>query len=171
MVVEVAAPERLMNVKEVAEYLGVCPRTVWTLRAEGNFAPVTKIGKKRLVLDLSCRRRGNSYFIVTDRWQKYTEVAINEQVLMELSSSCDEFLIHAADVEGKCAGVEIDLVDMLGRWSPLPTTYAGGIRHKSDIECIRDRGNGRLDFTIGSALDIFGGSLFSYEEAVALGRK
>jgi len=141
------------------------------LHAERLANMVAKIGRKRLVLDLSCRRRGDSYFIVTDRWQKFTEVAITEQVLMELSNSCDEFLIHAADVEGKCAGVEIDLIDMLGRWSPLPTTYAGGIRHKSDIECIRDRGNGRLDFTIGSALDIFGGSLITYQEAVALGHE
>ena len=121
--------------------------------------------RQRLVLDLSCRRRGDSYLIVTDRWQKFTEVAISEQILAEFARSCDEFLIHAADVEGKCAGVEVDLLDMLGRWSPIPTTYAGGIRDRRDLELIRDRGRGRLDFTIGSALDIFGGSHFTYKEA------
>ncbi len=128
---------------------------------------VTKIGKERLVLDLSCRRKGDSYWIVTDRWQKFTEVEISEEVLNDLSHSCDEFLIHAADVEGKCAGVEVDLIDMLGRWSPIPTTYAGGIRDMGDLAILRDRGRGRLDFTIGSALDIFGGTRFTYREAVA----
>jgi len=132
---------------------------------------VAKIGKERLVLDLSCRKRGDSYCIVTDRWQKFTEVEISERVLADLSLSCDEFLIHAADVEGKCAGVEVDLIDMLGRWSPIPTTYAGGIRNMEDLEVIRKRGKNRLDFTIGSALDIFGGRLFTYDEAVAFGRQ
>lgn len=132
---------------------------------------VAEVGRQRLVLDLSCRRRGDSYLIVTDRWQKFTKVAISEQVLAELARSCDEFLIHAADVEGKCAGVEADLLDMLGRWSPIPTTYAGGIRDRGDLELIKDRGQGRLDFTIGSALDIFGGSLFSYKEAATFHRQ
>ena len=132
---------------------------------------VAEIGRKRLVLDLSCRRRGDSYFIVTNRWQKFTKVAISERVLADLSRFCDEFLIHAADVEGKCAGVEAELLDMLGRWSSIPTTYAGGIRDRGDLECIREKGRDRLDFTIGSALDIFGGSLFTYEEAVAFSRK
>lgn len=132
---------------------------------------VAGIGRERLVLDLSCRRRGDSYLIVTDRWQKFTEVEIDERVLADLSRSCDEFLVHAADVEGRCQGVEADLIDMLGRWSPIATTYAGGIRNRDDLAILKDRGRGRLDFTIGSALDIFGGSLFSYAEAAAYGKK
>ena len=132
---------------------------------------VAKIGRERLVLDLSCRRKGEAYFIVTDRWQKFTDVRIDAQVLVDLSRSCDEFLIHAADVEGKCSGVEVDLIDLLGRCSPVPTTYAGGIRDKSDLDLISERGRGRLDFTIGSALDIFGGTHFTYREAVAFNGK
>ncbi len=131
---------------------------------------VAKIGKERLVLDLSCRRVGDSYCIVTDRWQKFTQVEISERVLQDLSRSCAEFLVHAADVEGRCAGVEVELIDMLGRWSPIPTTYAGGIHDMADLEILRDKGKGRLDFTIGSALDIFGGTRFSYEEVVRYGR-
>jgi phosphoribosylformimino-5-aminoimidazole carboxamide ribotide isomerase len=127
---------------------------------------VSAIGKKRLVLDLSCRRRGDSYYIVTDRWQKFTEVTISARTLDALARYCDEFLIHAADVEGMCRGIETDLVELLGRLSPIPATYAGGISSIGDLELIRRFGGGRLDFTIGSALDIFGGSSLTYREAV-----
>lgn len=128
---------------------------------------VKKVGRKRLVLDLSCRKRDDKYYIVTDRWQNFTEVVISEHVLDEFSRSCDEFLIHAADVEGKCAGIELDLVERLGRWSSIPTTYAGGVRGLADLELVRDMGQGRLDATVGSALDIFGGTSMTYEEALA----
>jgi phosphoribosylformimino-5-aminoimidazole carboxamide ribotide isomerase len=127
---------------------------------------VSKIGKERLVLDLSCRLQGDRYYIVTDRWQKFTEVVISAQTLVELAAYCDEFLIHAADVEGLCRGVETGLVELLGRLSPIPTTYAGGVSSIDDLELIDRAGGGRLDFTIGSALDIFGGSSISYREAV-----
>jgi len=119
---------------------------------------VAAIGKERLVLDLSCRKRGNGYIIVTDRWQKFTETAVNEETLAGLAHFCDEFLIHAADVEGKCAGIELPLVDLLAA-CPIPVTYAGGIRDMADIELIASHGKRRVDFTVGSALDIFGGSL------------
>ena len=124
-------------------------------------------GKERLVLDLSCRRRGDEYYIVTDRWQTFTEEKISEATLRELAGYCDEFLIHGADVEGKCAGVEGGLVRMLGKWATIPTTYAGGISKMSDLDLIRTIGHGNLDATIGSALDIFGGSLITYRDAVA----
>jgi phosphoribosylformimino-5-aminoimidazole carboxamide ribotide isomerase len=117
------------------------------------------VGRRRLVLDLSCRRRDNDYYIVTDRWQKFTSETISPANLEALAAFCDEFLIHAADVEGRCAGIEEELVEKLGRWSPLPTTYAGGIRNFDDLRLIEDAGGGRLDATIGSALDIFGGAL------------
>ncbi|MFV0436671.1 MAG: phosphoribosylformimino-5-aminoimidazole carboxamide ribotide isomerase [Desulfopila sp.] len=125
------------------------------------------VGKERLVLDLSCRRRGNGYCIVTDRWQKFTDVEIGPAVLEDLGSCCDEFLIHAADVEGKCAGIEEELVIQLGSWSPVPTTYAGGVRDLGDLARIGELGRGRLDVTAGSSLDIFGGSTLRYAEAVA----
>jgi len=127
---------------------------------------VQVVGRNRLVLDLSCRKKNNDYFIVTDRWQKFTEVVISEQVLAELSSYCDEFLIHAADVEGKCAGIEVDLVEKLALWTPLPTTYAGGVRDLQDLRLLQESGQDRLDVTIGSALDIFGGKGLTYREAV-----
>lgn len=127
---------------------------------------MSETGREHLVLDLSCRRRGDEYYIVTDRWQKFTEVVISEQTLVDLSVYCDEFLIHAADVEGLCRGIEVELVDLLGRLSPIPTTYAGGVSSIDDLELINRFGGGRLDFTIGSALDIFGGTSIRYSEAV-----
>ena len=128
---------------------------------------VAEVGKDRLVLDLSCRRRGNDFFVVTDRWQRFTDVRVDKSSLRELADSCAEFLIHAADVEGRCEGVEAGLVRLLGRHSPIATTYAGGIRNIEDLELIRQAGGGRLDATIGSALDIFGGTSITYAEAVA----
>jgi phosphoribosylformimino-5-aminoimidazole carboxamide ribotide isomerase len=124
------------------------------------------VGKERLVLDLSCRRKDGEYYIVTDRWQKFTDVIITAEVLKELALSCDEFLIHAADVEGKCSGIEVELVKKLAQWSPIPITYAGGIRDIRDMQLIREIGQGRMDATIGSALDIFGGTTLSYQDAV-----
>ena len=131
---------------------------------------VRTVGKNRLVLDLSCRKRGDDYYIVTDRWQKFTEVAITAKSLAEFGRSCDEFLIHAADVEGKCEGVEVGLLEKLSAWADCPTTYAGGVRHLADLELIDRLGRGRLDVTIGSALDIFGGSGITYRQAVAFHR-
>ncbi len=127
---------------------------------------VAAVGRDRLVLDLSCRVRGNAYFVVTDRWQKFTGFEINQKNLEELAGYCSEFLIHAVDVEGQCRGIQADLVEKLGKWTPIPTTYAGGIRSLQDIEMIRSLGKGNLDFTVGSALDIYGGNL-SYREVVA----
>lgn len=128
---------------------------------------VHAVGREKLVLDLSCRRKGEHYHIVTDRWQKFTEVVISASVLETLAKSCDEFLIHAADVEGKCSGIEAELVKKLAIWSPLPTTYAGGIRDLEDMQFIREVGKGKLDATVGSALDIFGGRTLKYSDAVA----
>jgi len=128
---------------------------------------VRLVGKGRLVLDLSCRRRDGRYWVVTDRWQKFTDVEVNDGSLERLSSSCDEFLVHAADVEGRCQGVEEDLVALLGKWQGIPITYAGGIRSMEDIRLIADAGGGRLDFTVGSALDIFGGEGLRYDEVVS----
>ena len=120
---------------------------------------VSLIGKKHLVLDLSCRYVGDDYYIVTDRWQKVTRVKMNLQTLEMLAEFCDEFLIHAVDVEGKASGVEQEVVRRLGERQVLPVTYAGGIHSFEDIEWIRKAGNGFVDFTVGSALDLFGGTI------------
>lgn len=126
-----------------------------------------EVGREHLVLDLSCRRRGGEYYIVTDRWQKFTETALNREVLEELSSHCDEFLIHAVDVEGRASGIETPLAAMLGDWHKIPVTYAGGVGSFADLEQLRAWGQGRLDVTIGSALDLFGGPM-SYETVLKL---
>jgi phosphoribosylformimino-5-aminoimidazole carboxamide ribotide isomerase len=122
------------------------------------------IGRQHLVLDLSCRRRSNDYYIVTDRWQTYTQEKITFQLLDRLSRYCSEFLIHAVDVEGRCQGIETPLVALLGQWQVIPITYAGGIHAPTDLETIARLGQGRLDFTVGSALDIFGGHGLKYRD-------
>jgi phosphoribosylformimino-5-aminoimidazole carboxamide ribotide isomerase len=131
----------------------------------------TSAGRERLVLDLSCRRQGSEYFIVTDRWQRFTAVTISASNLERLAESCSEFLIHAVDVEGLQQGVDPELLCRLGEWSRLPTTYAGGIATPADIERVRVMGRGRLDYTVGSALDIFGGRGLCYRELVDLDRR
>jgi phosphoribosylformimino-5-aminoimidazole carboxamide ribotide isomerase len=132
---------------------------------------VEAIDKARLVLDLSCRRRGEGYFVVTDRWQKFTDVAVSRENLEKLAAWCAEFLIHAVDVEGQCRGIDQELVANLAQWSPIPTTYAGGASSLADLETVTRLGEGRIDLTIGSALDIFGGSGVRYEDALAFNRR
>ena len=132
---------------------------------------VRVIGKNRLVLDLSCRRRGEDYFVVTDRWQTFTELAISRETLQMLAGSCAEFLIHAVDVEGSCRGIDRELVETLGRWTPIPTTYAGGANSLSDLEEVTRLGLEKVDLTIGSALDIFGGNGVKYEDVVKFNRR
>ena len=132
---------------------------------------VKVIGKDRLVLDLSCRRRGEDYFVVTDRWQNFTELVVNAETLRKLSGSCAEFLIHAVDVEGLCLGIDRELVEKLGRWTPAPATYAGGANSISDLEEVTKLGQGKIDLTIGSALDIFGGHGVRYEDVVKFNRR
>jgi phosphoribosylformimino-5-aminoimidazole carboxamide ribotide isomerase len=129
------------------------------------------IGKGRLVLDLSCRWRSNDYFVVTDRWQKFTALAISRENLEKLAAWCAEFLVHAVDVEGQCRGIDQELVFRLGQWSPIPTTYAGGASSLADLETVTRLGQGRIDLTIGSALDIFGGSGVRYEDVVAFNNR
>lgn len=126
---------------------------------------VAKVGQERLVLDLSCRKKGLEYYVVTDRWQKFTNFTVTPEHISSLSQYCAEFLIHAVDVEGLCNGILPDLVKILAACPDRSITYAGGIRSMEDIEAIRRFGQGRIDFTVGSALEIFGGSL-SYEAIV-----
>lgn len=125
------------------------------------------VGREHLVLDLSCRRRERQYYIVTDRWQKFTEEAVSKETIERLQEYADEFLIHAVDVEGKANGVERELVQMLSEFASIPITYAGGVGSYEDIETIRILGRGKLNITIGSALDIFGGTL-EYDRVIRM---
>ena len=118
-----------------------------------------RVGRERLVLDLSCKKLGDCYRIVTDRWQKVTEEVVNEALLDRLASYCDEFLIHAVDVEGKAQGIEQEVVRLLGNWGKLPITYAGGVHNYRDLELLQELGRNRLNVTVGSALDLFGGEM------------
>ncbi len=127
---------------------------------------VDAVGKSHLVLDLSCRKKDDSYYIVTDRWQKFTDEVITEELLDELSQYCDEFLIHAVDVEGKASGIEKELVSLLGDWGKIPLTYAGGVHSFEDLRLIKELGHNRVNVTIGSALDLFGGSM-KFEDVIA----
>ncbi len=120
---------------------------------------VSAAGKEHLVLDLSCRKKDGDYYIVTDRWQKFTDVKITGKVLKEMTSWCSEFLIHAVDVEGKASGIETPLAELLSELEDFPVTYAGGVGSFEDLNELRRAGKGRLDVTIGSALDLFGGSM------------
>lgn len=124
-------------------------------------------GREHLVLDLSCRKREGQYYIVTDRWQRFTEEMVSKETMEKFQEYADEFLIHAVDVEGKANGVEQELVQMLSEFASIPITYAGGVGSYADIETIRTLGKGKLNITIGSALDIFGGTL-AYDRVIRM---
>lgn len=116
------------------------------------------VGKEKIVLDLSCRKRDGKYYIVTDRWQKYTDVVFDKDTINILKDFCCELLVHAVDIEGKKSGIDTKLVDILSS-SPVLSTYAGGISSIEDIELVKKQGKNKVDFTIGSALDLFGGEI------------
>ncbi len=128
------------------------------------------VGSERLVIDLSCRRREDRWWVATQRWQRVIPVEVNATTLQQLSAYCSEFLVHAADVEGLCRGIDEDLVAALGRWSTLPCTYAGGGRSFDDLERVATLSQGRIDLTFGSALDLFGGSGVRYVDCVSYNR-
>ncbi|WP_248926857.1 phosphoribosylformimino-5-aminoimidazole carboxamide ribotide isomerase [Paenibacillus hamazuiensis] len=126
---------------------------------------VSEIGKERLVIDLSCKEKDGKWFVVTNQWKTFSSFEVNKANLAELESYCDEYLVHAVDVEGKRVGIHEHLVKHLAECVTIPTTYAGGARSLDDLELFRKLTEGRMDITIGSALDIFGGDL-SYEEVI-----
>lgn len=148
--------------------------TSW-LFPDGQFAPERlealsrAVGRERLVIDLSCRRRGCGWAVAIQRWQRLTDTALDGGLFARLAGHCSEFLVHAADVEGLCRGIDHDLVECLARWSPLPVTYAGGARELADLALVEDLSEGRVDLTIGSALDLFGGRI-PYDACVAWNR-
>ncbi|MDO4975814.1 MAG: phosphoribosylformimino-5-aminoimidazole carboxamide ribotide isomerase [Eubacteriales bacterium] len=128
---------------------------------------VNVTGKEHLVLDLSCRKKDGRYYIVTDRWQKFTDVLLNRETLEQLSSYCSEFLIHAVDVEGKASGIEEEIAALLGDWDGIPVTYAGGVGSFEDLRKLKELGKGKVDVTIGSALDLFGGNM-AFEQVLSV---
>lgn len=164
---------------------GICPENAREFLAEGashvivtsyvfsdgrvNYHNLEKLvnvtGKEHLVLDLSCRKREDSYYIVTNRWQKFTEEKITLELLDRLMEYADEFLIHAVDVEGKASGIERELAELLGNWAKIPITYAGGVGSFEDLRLLKKAGRGKLNVTIGSALDLFGGTM-AYEKVL-----
>jgi phosphoribosylformimino-5-aminoimidazole carboxamide ribotide isomerase len=120
---------------------------------------VDAAGKEHLVLDLSCRKKEDAYYVVTDRWQKFTEEKVTLELMEKLGAYCDEFLIHAVDVEGKAKGIEVTLAKLLGEYNGHPVTYAGGVGSMEDIQTLKMAAGGKVDVTVGSALDLFGGTI------------
>jgi phosphoribosylformimino-5-aminoimidazole carboxamide ribotide isomerase len=143
----------------------------------GKFRPeslaswVKAIGADKLVIDLSCRRTRHGWTVAMNRWQTLTELHVTPATLDRLAPHCAEFLVHAADVEGLCAGIDAELVALLGAWGKLPLTYAGGASTLEDLELIQQAGQGRVDVTVGSALDLFGGNGLRYDDLVAWNRR
>lgn len=131
---------------------------------------VEVVPKENLVIDLSCRKTKDGYFVATDRWQTVTDCRVDGALFERLQALCSEFLVHAVDVEGLCRGIETDLVKQLGSWCSLPCTYAGGARSFDDLELVAELSHGRVDLTFGSSLDLFGGRLVRYEECVQWNR-
>ena len=180
---EASVNQALLALRETPGYLqvggGITPENAWRFldagashvivtsyvfkNGEVNYDNLKKlraeVGKEHLVLDLSCAKRTNKYYIVTDRWQKVTNVEVNADTLDEFSDYCDEFLVHAVDVEGKQSGIERDVAEILGKWGKMPITYAGGVHSFEDLDELRRYGDGRIDVTVGSALEIFGGKM------------
>lgn len=131
---------------------------------------VAAVGRERLVIDLSCRRTATGWKVAMNRWQTLTDMDVTAATLDSLLPYCDEFLIHAADVEGLCGGVDMELVRFLGSWGKCPVTYAGGAASMADVQLVAEAGAGLVDVTVGSALDLFGGTGICYEELAAMSR-
>ena len=133
-----------------------------------------QVGQARVVIDLSCRRTNEgskpSWQVAMNRWQTLTDVEITTANLNRLAKYAGEFLIHAADVEGLCNGIDVELVELIGGWSGIPMTYAGGIASMDDVRLVQDLSGGTVDVTVGSALDLFGGNGVRYEELMRWNR-
>ncbi len=125
------------------------------------------VGRERLVVDLCCRSVGEGWRVAMNRWQRLTDLPVEGRTLDRLSDDCAEFLVHAADVEGLCGGIDERLVALLGKWGRAPVTYAGGTRGIEDLDRVQSLSGGNVDLTIGSALDLFGGDLVRYGDCVA----
>lgn len=150
--------------------------TSWLFDEHGKFqqskldAVVKVVGVERLVIDLSCKATQDGWMVAMNRWQTLTDLVVDKELLTRLAPFCAEFLVHAVDVEGKCRGIDEALVRCLGVWCDKPVTYAGGARDLNDLARVQQLSAGNVDVTIGSALDIFGGSV-SYNDCVAFNRR
>lgn len=147
--------------------------TSWLFDEEAKFQSdrlerlVKAIGKQKIVIDLSCKRTKDGWQVAMNRWQTLTDLSVNSQTLDQLASQCDEFLIHSADVEGKCEGIDTELVELMGSWGKIPMTYAGGVAAMDDVEKVATVSGGKVDVTVGSSLDLFGGSGVRYQDLIA----
>lgn len=147
--------------------------TSWLFDENGKFSKdrlqelAREVGREHLVVDLSCRRVEDGWKVAMNRWQTLTDVEITITALDVLAEWCSEYLVHAADVEGLCKGIDTELVEVLGSWDGIPVTYAGGVASMSDVQSISARSGGRVDFTVGSALDLFGGNGVQYGELLS----
>lgn len=139
---------------------------------DGQFLPeqlqdlVDAVGREKLIIDLSCRRTTDGWTVAMNRWQTLTNLKVDFSTLDLLANQCAEFLIHAADVEGLCGGIDEELVRLLGSWGRIPLTYAGGVAHMQDVQKVQELSDGKIDVTVGSALDLFGGSGVAYADLV-----
>jgi phosphoribosylformimino-5-aminoimidazole carboxamide ribotide isomerase len=151
--------------------------TSWLFDREGRFLParldrmVEEIGREKLVLDLSCKKVDDGWTVAMNRWQTLTDLHVTVETLDSLADRCDEFLVHAADVEGLCEGIDKDLVSLLGSWGRIPMTYAGGVASMEDVVLVATASDDKVDVTVGSSLDLFGGSGVKYDELIAWRRR
>ncbi|MBT8037736.1 MAG: phosphoribosylformimino-5-aminoimidazole carboxamide ribotide isomerase [Verrucomicrobiae bacterium] len=147
--------------------------TSWLFDADGGFREdrlrelASEIGRENIVVDLSCRRTEAGWSVAMNRWQTLTRVDVTHATLDALAEWCAEYLVHAADVEGLCQGVDVELVELLGSWAGVPMTYAGGVAEMDDLRLVNERSGGNVDVTVGSALDIFGGKGVAYDDLLA----
>ncbi len=163
-----------ITARNAADWLGAGAShvivTSWLFDEEGRFIPErlellsSEVGAERVVIDLSSRRTAEGWTVAMNRWQTLTNLRIGTELLQELQGHCAEFLVHAADVEGKCGGVDEELVALLGSWQGKPVTYAGGVANMKDVRVVEEKSGGRVDVTVGSALDLFGGKGVTYQE-------
>lgn len=146
--------------------------TSWLFSEQGKFLSdrldqlVAEVGRQNIVIDLSCKRTASGWTVAMNRWQTLTDIHVDQKTLDELAGRCDEFLVHAADVEGLCQGIDKDLVEMLGRWHGSAITYAGGVASFADVQLVDDLSEGNVDITVGSALDLFGGTGVGYKQLI-----
>lgn len=163
-----------INIRNAVEWLEAGASqiivTSWLFDADGKFREdrlrelANEVGRENIVVDLSCRRSESGWTVAMNRWQTLTSIDVTHATLATLAEWCSEYLIHAADVEGLCGGIDTELVDLLGSWAGVPMTYAGGVATMDDLHLVSDRSGGNVDVTVGSALDLFGGSGVKYED-------
>ncbi len=165
-----------INLENAAEWLHAGAShiivTSYLFDLNGAFLPerldqlMAEVGRERLVIDLSCRAKADGWVVAINRWQNQTDLPVDAATIVELSDYCSEFLVHAADVEGKCEGIDERLVEFLGSHCPIPVTYAGGARSFEDLATVDRLSEGKVDLTVGSALDLFGGMQVQYSDCV-----